>query len=114
MFVSEDGGQLYVHELSLSPKESFRRIMQLTSPEPDLGKECGMQKHGIQAIWAPDDTVVALVYSMEHDNDPRADAAGSFQVLISICATRDCSIPDTCKLLYAEQQDLLMPATQSS
>ena len=82
MFVSEGGGVLYIHELSLSPKESCRRIMQLPSPEPDLGNRRGMLKRGAQAVWAPDDSAVALVYSIKHDKDPRTDSTGSVQVLL--------------------------------
>ena len=83
MFVSEDSGQLYLHQLCLSPKKSFRRIMKIPSPEPDLGKDHSMLRHDISAEWAPDDNAVALMFTIEHASDPRTNAAGFLQVLSS-------------------------------
>ena len=82
--MSEASRHLYLHTLSLAPKERLRRTKKLPSPEPYLGAEgYGMLEHSVSARWAPDDTIVLLLYSITDVDDPRKDELGQFQV--SIC-----------------------------
>ena len=82
--MSEASRHLYLHTLSLAPKERLRRTKKLPSPEPYLGAEgYGMLEHSVSARWAPDDTIVLLLYSITDVDDPRKDESGQFQV--SIC-----------------------------
>ena len=78
--MSEAGKHLYLHELSLAPKERLCRTKKLLSPEPDLGEENGMLEHFVSATWAPDDTLVCLQYSIKCRGDARQDETGRFQV----------------------------------
>lgn len=82
--MSEDGPQLYVNELCLSSKEELRCIMKLLSPEPYVEERHGMHGPEVSAIWAPDDTVVALHYNISDPTDVRGDQSGHFQVLSAI------------------------------
>ena len=76
VFVSDTGRQLYLHQLSLTPKERISRIMEQQSPYP-RGEGSDMMQHAVSATWAPDDTMVALTYSSEDCDDPDGDV---FQV----------------------------------
>ena len=78
--MSEAGKHLYLHELSLAPKERLRRTKKLPSPEPYLVGERLMLEHSVSAIWSPDDTIVCLKYSIKNRGDPRGDETGRFQV----------------------------------
>ena len=99
--MSEAENRLYLHELSLAVEKSLRRTMKLPSPEPDRGYEDGMLQHTVAATWAPDDTIVAMEYTIEDHEDPRAANIGWFEVCSVWCrashiaASLNCTVHDS-------------------
>ena len=81
--MSEAGKHLYLHELTLAPKERLCRTKKLPSPEPYLVGESLMLEHSVSAIWSPDDTIVCLKYSIKNRGDSRGDETGRFQVTVT-------------------------------
>ena len=106
VFVSEDSGQLCLNQLSSPPEESCDNVMRIS--HPDLRVHHPTVDCRLSATWAPDDTKIALKYSLEaRDHNSLAMLPRFFQVDSCIHHSSFCIATDALYLSAASESSLL-------